>query len=282
MGIFEIGGISIFVAFAAGLLSVASPCVLPLIPVYLGYLTGTAVDSPQPVAAVAATATAGGGGSTTVALGGDPRDRSARGPSPFLHAAAFVAGFSLVLIAFGASIGLLGFFLGGGNEFFIRDQQDTILKVAGGALIVLGLHLSGVITIPFLEQERRLNLKTGEKVGYTRSFIVGSSFSAGWSPCIGPTLGAVLALSAATASVWQGVILLAVYSAGLSIPFLAMGLAFNSVRPVFNLLKRHMGVINYASGALLIIVGILIFTNSLINLNSLFNFGFLGDLSAEA
>ncbi len=281
MGIFEIGGISIFVAFAAGLLSVASPCVLPLIPAYLGYLTGSAIDSP--VAATAATATGGGAGSTAVAtMGGGPAERARPSPSPFLHAVAFVTGFSLILIAFGASIGLLGFFLGGGNEFFIRDQQDTILKVAGGALIVLGLHLSGVITIPFLEQERRLNLKTGDKVGYTRSFIVGSSFSAGWSPCIGPTLGAVLALSAASASVWQGVILLAVYSAGLSIPFLAMGLAFNSVRPAFKWLKRYMGIINYASGALLIIVGILIFTNSLINLNSLFNFGFLGDLSAEA
>ena len=282
MGIFEIGGISIFVAFAAGLLSVASPCVLPLVPAYLGYLTGTAVDPPVSAPAVTAAAGGGGGGTAVATLGGSPPERAAPSPSPFLHAVAFVAGFSLVLIALGASIGLLGFFLGGGNEFFIRDQQDTILKVAGGALIVLGLHLSGVITIPFLEQERRLNLKTGDRVGYARSFVVGSSFSAGWSPCIGPTLGAVLALSAATASVWQGVILLAVYSAGLSIPFLAMGLAFNSVRPVFNWLKRYMGVINYASGALLIIVGILIFTNSLINLNSLFNFGFLGDLSAEA
>ncbi len=279
MGIFEIGGISIFVAFAAGLLSVASPCVLPLIPAYLGYLTGSAIDSP--VAATAATGS--GSGSTAVAtMRGGPAELARPSPSPFLHAVAFVTGFSLIFIAFGASIGLLGFFLGGGNEFFIRDQQDIILKVAGGALIVLGLHLSGVITIPFLEQERRLNLKTGDKVGYTRSFIVGSSFSAGWSPCIGPTLGAVLALSAASASVWQGVILLAVYSAGLSIPFLAMGLAFNSVRPAFNWLKRYMGIINYASGTLLIIVGILIFTNSLINLNSLFNFGFLGDLSAEA
>jgi cytochrome c-type biogenesis protein len=283
MGIFEIGGISIFVAFAAGLLSVASPCVLPLIPAYLGYLTGTAIDAPASVSAATAAATAGGrGGGTAVAtLGGDPAEHTQPSPSPFLHAVAFVMGFSLVFIAFGASIGLLGFFLGGGSEFFFRDQQDTILKVAGGALIVLGLHLSGVITIPFLEQERRLNLKTGDRVGYARSFVVGSSFSAGWSPCIGPTLGAVLALSAASASVWQGVILLAVYSAGLSIPFLAMGLAFNRVRPVFNWLKRYMGVINYASGALLIIVGILIFTNSLINLNSLFNFGFLGDLSAE-
>jgi cytochrome c-type biogenesis protein len=277
MGIFEIGGISIFVAFAAGLLSVASPCVLPLIPAYLGYLTGSAVDAP-----VAATAAAGGGaGTTAVATLAGPADPTRHSPSPFLHAVAFVTGFSAVFIAFGASIGLLGFFLGGGNEFFIRDQQDIILKVAGGALIVLGLHLSGVITIPFLEQERRLNLKTGDRVGYARSCIVGSSFSAGWSPCIGPTLGAVLALSAASASVWQGVILLAIYSAGLSIPFLAMGLAFNSVRPAFNWLKRYMGVVNYASGALLIIVGILIFTDSLINLNSLFNFGFLGDLSSE-
>ncbi len=286
MGIIEIGGISIFLAFAAGMLSVLSPCLLPLIPAYLGYLTGAVIDSPDPVPATAAAATTasvasgGGGGSATIAVGGG-MPASAAPPSAFLHALAFVTGFSLIFIAFGASIGLLGFFLGG-NEFFIRDQQDTILKISGGALIILGLHLSGVITIPFLETERRLNIKTGDKVGYTRSFIVGSSFSAGWSPCIGPTLGAVLALSAASASVWQGLILLAVYSAGLAIPFLAMGLAFNSVKPVFNWLKRYMGVINYASGALLITIGILIFTGSLINLNSLFNFGFLGDLSAEA
>ena len=89
-------------------------------------------------------------------------------------------------------------------------------------------------------------------------------------------------LSAASASVWQGMILLAVYSAGLAVPFLAMGLAFNALTPIYQWLKRYMGIVNYASGALLIIVGILIFTNSLINLNSLFNFGFLGDLSAEA
>jgi cytochrome c-type biogenesis protein len=279
MGIFEIGGISIFVAFAAGLLSVASPCVLPLVPAYLGYLTGASVDSPQPV--VAAAATSGGGGTATVAPSGSPLPQSTGGPSPFLHAAAFVTGFSLIFIAFGASVGLLGFFLGG-NEFFIRDQEGTILKVAGGALIVLGLHLSGVITIPFLEQERRLNVKAGDRAGYMRSFIVGSSFSAGWSPCIGPTLGAVLALSAASASVWQGVVLLAVYSAGLAVPFLAMGLAFNALNPMYTWLKRYMGVVNYVSGALLIVVGILIFTNTLINLNSVFNFGFLGDLAAEA
>ena len=276
MDIFEVGGVSIFVAFAAGLLSCASPCVLPLVPAYLGYLTGAAIDSttPAPVAAGA------GPGAASIAMGGGP-PAGVAGPSPFLHAVAFVSGFSLVFIAFGASIGLLGFFLGG-NEFVIRDQQDTILKVAGGALIIMGLHLSGVITIPFLEQERRINIKGGDRAGYARSFVVGSSFSAGWSPCIGPTLGAVLTLSAASASVWQGVVLLAVYSAGLAVPFLAMGLAFNTLKPAYAWLKRYMGVVNYVSGALLIIVGILVFTDSLINLNSMFNFGFLGDLSTEA
>ncbi len=276
MDIFEVGGVSIFVAFAAGLLSCASPCVLPLVPAYLGYLTGAAVDSttPAPVAAGA------GPGAASIAMGGGP-PAGVAGPSPFLHAVAFVSGFSLVFIAFGASIGLLGFFLGG-NEFVIRDQQDTILKVAGGALIIMGLHLSGVITIPFLEQERRINIKGGDRAGYARSFVVGSSFSAGWSPCIGPTLGAVLTLSAASASVWQGVVLLAVYSAGLAVPFLAMGLAFNTLKPAYAWLKRYMGVVNYVSGALLIIVGILVFTDSLVNLNSMFNFGFLGDVSGEA
>ena len=275
MGILEVGGISIFVAFAAGLLSCASPCVLPLVPAYLGYLTGTAIDSttPAPVAA------GGGPGAASIAMGARP-PRAVAGPSPFLHAVAFVSGFSLVFIIFGASIGLLGFFLGG-NEFVIRDQQDTILKVAGGALIIMGLHLSGVITIPFLEQERRINIKGGDRTGYARSFVVGSSFSAGWSPCIGPTLGAVLTLSAASASAWQGVILLAVYSAGLAVPFLAMGLAFNTLKPAYAWLKRYMGVVNYISGALLIVVGILVFTDSLVNMNSLFNFGFLGDLSGE-
>jgi len=276
MDIFEVGGVSIFVAFAAGLLSCASPCVLPLVPAYLGYLTGAAIDSTTraPVAAGA------GPGAASIALGGGP-PAGVAGPSPFLHAVAFVSGFSLVFIIFGASIGLLGFFLDG-NEFVIRDQQDTILKVAGGALIIMGLHLSGVITIPFLDQERRINIKGGDRAGYARSFVVGSSFSAGWSPCIGPTLGAVLTLSAASASVWQGVVLLAVYSAGLAVPFLAMGLAFNTLKPAYAWLKRYMGVVNYVSGALLIVVGILVFTDSLINLNSMFNFGFLGDLSTEA
>lgn len=281
MGFLEIGGISIIVAFVAGLLSIASPCVLPLIPAYLGYLTGASLEGETEAVAVSQAASeasgpAGGGAVVALAVtgGGSPRAAAVAAPSPFLHSLSFVSGFSLVFILFGVSLGIVGFFL--------RDQQDLILKVAGALLIVLGLHLAKVITIPFMETERRLDVGAGARVGYARSFLVGSAFSAGWSPCIGPTLGAILALAVSSGTVAQAGVLLLAYSAGLAVPFLAMGLAYNSVKPVYNRVKRYMGVVNYVSGALLIIVGILIFTNSLINLNSLFNFGFLGDLSAEA
>ncbi len=270
MDFFEVGGVSVLVAFAAGLLSCASPCVLPLIPAYLGYLTGASVEGTgvsgrtiavqQPVVS--------GGGAVALA------SPAVAAPSPFLHALSFVGGFSLVFLLFGVSLGVVGFFL--------RDQQEIILKVSGTLLIIMGLHLARVITIPFLEQERRLEMGTGAKVGYARSFVVGSAFSAGWSPCIGPTLGAILALAVSSGTVLQAAALLVVYSAGLSVPFLAMGLAYNSVKPIYNRAKRYVGVVNYLSGALLIVVGILIFTDSLINFNNLFNFGFLGDISGEA
>lgn len=157
--------------------------------------------------------------------------------------------------------------------YVLRDNQDLILKVAGGMLIVMGLHLAGVITIPFLEYERRLDIDGGAKIGYARSFVVGAAFSAGWSPCIGPTLASIFALAVSSATALQAGVLLFAYSAGLSVPFLAMGLAYNSVQPLYNRLKRYTGVMYYLSGALLIIIGILIFTNSVTNLNSAFNFG---------
>ena len=284
MGTIEVGGISVFVAFAAGLLSIASPCLLPLIPAYLGYLTGASLDGtasqePAPAAMGQASSrtsgSSGGGAVAALTMSGSHAPTAARvaAPSPFLHSLSFVSGFSVVFIVFGVSLGILGFFL--------RDHQDLILKVAGSLLIILGLHLAKVITIPFLETERRLDVSGGTKVGYARSFFVGSAFSAGWSPCIGPTLGAILALAVSSGTVLQAGILLLAYSVGLAIPFLAMGLAYNSVKPIYNRVKPYVGIVNYASGALLIIVGILIFTDSLINLNSLFNFGFLGDISAE-
>jgi len=260
----EIQGVSIFVAFVAGLLSVASPCVLPLVPAYLGYLTGASLEDEAPVVV----ASASSGGALAVARRGSPQ-----GPSPFLHSLSFVGGFSVVFVVFGVALGVIGYFL--------RDNDDIILKAAGALLIVMGLHLAGVITIPFLEQERRLDAGRGARVGYARSFVVGSAFSAGWSPCMGPTLGAIYALAVSSGTVVQAGVLLLTYSVGLAVPFLAMGLAYNSVKPFYTRAKRYIWIVNYLSGAMLIIVGILIYTDSLINLNSLFNFEFLRDVSGN-
>jgi cytochrome c-type biogenesis protein len=261
MDFLEVGGVSLVLAFVAGLLSVASPCVLPLVPAYLGYLTGTALES-APATQTVAVSSAGSGSGAGVAVAGAPP--TVRTPSPFIHAVAFVAGFSFIFILFGVSLGIIG--------YFFRDHQDTILKIAGVLLIIMGLHLASVITIPFLEQERRLDVGRGAQVGYARSFVVGSAFSAGWSPCIGPTLGAIFALAVSSGTVLEAGILFGVYSLGLSIPFLAMGLAYDSVKPLYIRAKKYVGVVNYLSGALLIVIGIMIFTDSLINLNEQFNF----------
>ena len=274
----ELGGVSVALAFVAGLLSVASPCVLPLVPAYLGYLTGASLEAPVAERPVVVSQSASGGASLAVA-----QPVASALPSPFLHSVSFVGGFTAVFVAMGASVGLLGYFLGDGDqEYFLRDNRDLILKIAGGMLIVMGLHLANVITIPFLNQERRIDAGAGAKVGYARSFFVGSAFSAGWSPCIGPTLGAVLTLAVSSSTVLEASLLLLVYAAGLSLPFLAMGLAYNGVKPVYNRLKRYVGVVNYLSGALLIVVGILVFTDSLINMNNFFDFGFLRDISSDA
>lgn len=241
----EVGGISLLVALGAGLFSFLSPCLLPLVPPYLAYLTGTSTTP------------------TTGGKHGSPTEIKARAYAPFLHSLSFTFGFSVVFVSLGVSLGIIGFFL--------REHQDIVQKVAGSLLIALGLHLAGVITIPFLEREQRLGIEGG--TGYLRSFLVGCSFAAGWSPCIGPTLGAILALAVSGANVAQAAVLLGAYSAGLAIPFLLLGLAFNALLPLYRWLRLISPVINYVSGATLVVVGVLIFTNSLINLNSLFDWG---------
>jgi cytochrome c-type biogenesis protein len=177
-----------------------------------------------------------------------------------------------VFVILGTSIGVVGFLL--------RDHEDVLAKAAGVLLIILGLHLSRVITIPFLEEERRWQYTPTRRLGYARSFLVGSAFSVGWTPCVGPTLGAILALAATSSTVWQGGLLLVIYSFGLAIPFLAMGLAFNATRGVFERIRPFMGVVNLLSGILLIIVGILIFTERLIDLNQFFQVDFF-DFSSD-
>lgn len=235
---FEIAGISLAIAFAAGLLSCLSPCVLPMVPTYISYLSGTALSSTN-------------GNVTRLFV--------------FNHAMAFVAGFTAVFMAVGASVGLVGWVL--------RDNLDVLGKIAGITMILFGLHLSGILNIPWLERRRQMDYEPLRSVGYVRSFLIGSAYGVGWTPCIGPTLGAILGLAATSATVLQGTTLLVFYSAGLAIPFLAMGIAFNSTQHFFKMLRPTMGLINFISGVLLIVVGVLVFTGSLVQINRFFGFG---------
>jgi len=165
----------------------------------------------------------------------------------------FVLGFSLVFIAFGATATALGQFLG--------QNKTLISRIAGILVIVFGLHFMGVFRIKWLLYEKRLEAQT-KGAGYLSSFLIGFAFAFGWTPCIGPILAGILTLASAQESVWQGVLLLAVYSAGLGIPFLITGLAFNSFLSVSSRIKRHFRVVEAIGGGLLVIVGLLLVTNS--------------------
>ena len=228
---------NLFIAFGAGVLSVASPCVLPLVPIYVAHLVGT----------------------TVVSSAGTQGPRTA----PLLHALSFVLGFSLIFVALGVSFGLLG--------FFIQGYKPVLEKVAGVLLMLLGLHLARVLVIPFLEMERRVHY-SGGRIGYARSFVIGSAFAAGWVPCVGPILGAILTLAATSATAAQGGVLLTAYSLGLGLPFLAAGLALGPTAAFFRRFSRYLPAVSVASGVLLVAVGMLIFTNNLVLLNQYFDF----------
>jgi len=227
-----------FIAVMAGIVSFLSPCVLPLVPVYITHLAG----------------------STDAAAVGAQRRNDA-----FLHALSFVLGFSLVFVALGASVGFVGFVL--------RDQLPTLTRIAGVLLIVLGLHLIGILRIPFLYRTYALEgVGTGQRVGYAKSFVVGSTFSIGWTPCIGPILGSILTLAAASSTVWQGTLLLVFYSIGLGIPFLLTGLLFGTVVAQLKRVSSFMPVFEVVGGTLVIIVGALIFMDRLTIFNQYFDF----------
>lgn len=228
----EIANVNVFVAFAAGVVSILSPCVLPLIPIYLAYLTGATAED------------LANGGASRTALG---------------HSLAFTVGFGLVLVGLGISVGLVGYVL--------RDNMDILTKVAGSLMIVMGLHVARVFRIPYLDREYAVQVNHGNGVGYARSFTVGAAYSVGWTPCLGPTLGAILTLAATSGAVAQGGFLLAVYALGFSIPFVAAGLAMGTVRNVMRWLSPHLGKIELASGVVLVAVGVLVFQGALIDLN---------------
>ncbi len=221
--------ISIVVAFSAGLLSFLSPCVLPLVPVYLASLVGAEIFG----------------------------DRAAGNRLPiFLHSLSFVVGFSLIFTTMGAIAGLTG--------FAISPSLALLNKISGGLLIVFGLFMLAALKVPWLNYEKRLTPSLGSTTGYLRSFIIGAAFSLAWTACVGPILAGILALALNSATVWRGAYLLAIYSLGLGLPFLIIGVAFDSIAPLLKRIHRYSSLIYLISGLLLVVVGILVLTNNLI------------------
>ena len=214
--------LGLFVAFAAGLLSFLSPCVLPLVPSYIGFLTGMTLP-----------------------------EMAKRRRAGFVHALLFVAGFSLVFILLGASATALGRAL--------NYYQDWLQRIGGALIIAFGLVCLGVIKVEFLSQDRRVHVEH-KPVGYLGSLVVGMAFAAGWTPCIGPVLGTILGLAATSNDLSRGVLLLAAYSAGLAVPFLIAAAALESFLEWFQRFRGYLPWVMRLSGALLVFVGLLMVT----------------------
>jgi cytochrome c-type biogenesis protein len=220
--------VSVLVAFGGGLLSFLSPCVLPMVPVYLASLYGPGLES-------------AGAGKVRVPL--------------LLHSVGFVLGFAVVFVFLGAVAGLTGYAVQ--LNFIWLSRIAGILLVAFGAFMLLSLK------VPWLNYEKRLSLSTGRSTGYLRSFLIGAAFSLGWTACVGPILGSILALASVEATAWRGAYLLAIYSLGLGIPFLVIAVAFDYMLPLLKRIHRYTHIIHIVSGCLLIAVGILLLTNNL-------------------
>jgi cytochrome c-type biogenesis protein len=218
----EPAALSFMVAFVAGLLSFLSPCVLPLVPSYVGFITGMTLP-----------------------------EVSGRRRTALLHALLFVAGFSLVFVLLGASATALGRAL--------NYYQVWLQRVGGVLIIIFGFLCLGVFKVGILNQERRIHLDH-KPVGYLGSALVGVAFGAGWTPCIGPVLGAILGLAATTSDVTRGMQLLAVYSAGLALPFLLAAVAVESFLDWFQRFRRYLPWVMRLSGVILIVVGVLLVT----------------------
>jgi len=226
--------ISITVAFGAGVLSFLSPCVLPLVPVYLASLCGPEILEPK----------------------------ADRGRVPiFFHSLSFVAGFSTIFIILGVGAGLAG--------FAISLNQTLLNKIAGSLLIAFGVFMLAALKLPWLNYEKRLSPSLGGTAGYLRSLLTGAIFSLAWTPCVGPILGGILTLAWTSETAWHGAYLMAFYSLGLGLPFLIIGAAFDSIAPRLKHIRGYSSKIYIAGGLLLIAVGVLILTNNLSWLSSL-------------
>jgi cytochrome c-type biogenesis protein len=220
--------VSFSAAFIAGLLSFLSPCILPLIPAYFSFITGLSMDELV-----------------------NENTNGVR-KKVLLSTITFVCGFSLIFILLGASATFLGQQL---------DLYRDHIRVIGGHVIVLfGLHLMGWIQIPALNMDRRFH-PTRKPLRLMGVFLVGMAFGAGWSPCVGPMLGSILVIASTQQSIWQGVSLLAIYSAGLAIPFVLLSLFINLMLEFFHRVKHIVGHVNRIAGILLLVAGIFLLTD---------------------
>ena len=225
--------LSVGIAFLAGLVSFVSPCVLPLVPAYLSFLTGSTVEELRESASI-----------------------NARGHA-VAHALAFIAGFTIVFVLLGASASELGSAL--------RANQVLIARIGGIVVIVLGLQMMGVLRMRMLAADTRLQVQTDRR-SLVASVIVGLAFAAGWSPCIGPILAGILTLASQQQGVWQGAWLLFVYSMGLAVPFLITAVAVGAVLPALQRLKRFLPAVEVAAGAFMIATGVVLVTNSFLRI----------------
>jgi cytochrome c-type biogenesis protein len=222
--------ISLLAAFTAGLISFVSPCVLPLIPAYLSFISGVSVEEMK------------------------SRDRKSEVLRKVsLNTILFVLGFSLIFVALGASATFVGDFL--------LSKLSLFNKIAGAIIMLLGLHLLGVFRISFLNYEKRFHARS-RSLGPLSSFLLGLAFAFGWTPCIGPILAGILLVASNQDTVTKGIVLLSAYSLGLGIPFFVTAVSFHSFLSVFGWIKKHFRVVEIISGLFLITIGFLIFIGS--------------------
>lgn len=221
----------------AGLLSFLSPCVLALVPAYISYL----------------------GGHTVTPEGQVVENRWVT----FSHGIAFVLGFSIVFVLLGAAASALGALL--------YDVRTWLARIGGVVVIIFGLHTMGVITIPFLDYDTRREMQPNPTLGYLSSALMGVFFSAGWAPCVGPVLGAVLTLALNSARITEGVVLLSAYSVGLAIPFLLAALGIGRAAELMRNYSKAVRVLSIITGVILVIVGVMLMTGTL---ERLARFGF--------
>jgi cytochrome c-type biogenesis protein len=228
--------VSILLAFSAGVLSFLSPCVLPLIPAYVTYLTGIAVENID-----------------------DGKSKL----NTFYKSIGFVIGFSIIFVIMGASVSSLG-------KLFVANQ-NTLRKIGGILVILFGLHTMGIFKIKYFYYEKKL-FPFKRLSGPFGPIFMGMAFATGWTPCIGPILSSILIYAGNTATLNQGILLLVIYSLGLAIPFVLTAMAINNCSKYIKKFSKYLPIVSILSGVLMILMGILIFTNNINILNRYFNF----------